>query len=139
MSTAHSPQVAESGTWAGWVRFAAVILLVNGLFSVIQGLAAILGPNAYYTGAQGGLLLFDVPGWGWFTVVLGVVLIATAFGLFGEAAWARTTALVLVIVSSLVQMMLVPVQPWWAIIIIAIDMTIIYALVVRGDEIRQGR
>ena len=115
------------------------MLLVNGIFSVLQGLAAVIGPDTYYGVVEGELLLFDAQGWGWFNLILGALLLATAFGLFREAGWARVTALVLVILSAVVQMMLLPLQPWWAFIVIAIDMTIIYAIVVRSEELREPR
>ena len=140
MSTTNTRQApTTSRVWTGWVQFAGVILLVNGIFSVVQGLAAIIGPNTYYAVVEGDLFLFDVTVWGWFNLILGALLIATAFGLFAGASWARTTAIVLVVLSAVIQMLLVPAQPWWALIVIAIDVTIIYALVARGDEIRDGR
>lgn len=137
MSTASTVQPTR--VWAGWVRFAGVILLVNGIFSGIQGLAALIGPDTYYAVVSGDLFLFNVAGWGWFNLAIGVLLIATALGLFTEAGWARVTALVLVVISSVIQLLLVPVQPVWALIVIAINITVIYALVARGDEIREGR
>jgi hypothetical protein len=139
MSTAKAQHRPRSGAWAGWVRFAGVILLVNGIFSVLQGLVAVIGPDTYYAVVEGELFLFNVAGWGWFNLLLGILLIATAFGLFAEQNWARITAIVLAVISAVVQMLLVPVQPWWAVIVIAIDMTIIYALVARGDELRESR
>lgn len=137
MSTASTSQPTR--VWAGWVRFAGVILLVNGIFSGIQGLAALIGPDTYYAVVSGDLFLFNVAGWGWFNLAIGVLLIATAIGLFTEAGWARVTAIVLAVISSVIQLLLVPVQPWWALIVIAINITVIYALVARGDEIREGR
>jgi hypothetical protein len=124
---------------AGWVQFAGVILLVNGIFSAVQGLAAILKADTYYAVVEGDLWLFDITGWGWFNLFLGALQIATAFGLFAEAGWARVVAIVLGVISSIVQMILLPLQPWWALIVIAINITIIYALVVRGDELRVTR
>ena len=139
MSTVQPRRAPTSRAWGGWVQFAGVILLVNGIFSVVQGLAAIIGPDTYYAVVEGDLLLLNVMGWGWFNLILGALLIATAFGLFAEAAWACTTAIVLAVISSVIQMLLIPAQPWWALIVIAIDITIIYALVARGDEIRDRR
>ena len=139
MSTASSRRAAPRTAWAGWVRFAAIILMVNGFFSVIQGLAALIGPDTYYAVVEGEVFLFNVEGWGWFNLILGALLIGTGFGLFVEAGWARVTAIVLAVISAVVQMILVPLQPWWAIIVIAIDVTIIYAIVVRGEEIRDAR
>ena len=139
MSAVDSEQYSVPTRAAGWVQFAGVILIVNGIFSAIQGFAAIVEADIYYAAVSGDLWLFDLTGWGWFNMILGALQIATAFGLFAEADWARVVAIILVVLSALVQTILLPLQPWWAMIVIAIDINIIYALIVRGGELRQSR
>jgi hypothetical protein len=134
MSTVNQP--AASTGWTGWVRFAGVILLVNGIFSGLQGLVALIGPDTYYAVARGTLFLFDAEGWGWWNLVIGVFLVITALALFSGATWARVVAVVLAVLSAVVQLLLVPAQPWWSFIVIAIDVLIIYALIAHGDELR---
>jgi hypothetical protein len=121
--------------WVGWARFAGVILLVSGLFSLIQGIIALVGPDTYFTVSEGSLFLFDAQGWGWWNVILGVLLLLTAAALFAGQTWARVVAIVLAILSAIVQLMLIPAQPWWSLIVIAIDVLIIYALTVHGREL----
>ena len=130
MSNATSTRRGLSGT--DWMRFAGVILIVSGIFSAIQGLAALLGPEAYYAVVDGDLLIFDVAGWGWWNVVIGALTLITGLALLGGALWARIVAVILAILSMIVQMILVPVQPWWSFIVIAIDVLVIYAVVARG-------
>ena len=62
----HHP-VASTG-WTGWVSFAGVILIINGVFSGLQGLVALTGPDTYYMATQGTLFLFDAKGWGWWNL-----------------------------------------------------------------------
>jgi hypothetical protein len=121
--------------WVGWARFAGVILLVSGLFSLIQGIVALVGPDSYFAVSEGSLFLFDAQGWGWWNVILGVLLLLTAAALFAGQTWARVVAIVLAILSAIVQLMLIPAQPWWSLIVIAIDVLIIYALTVHGREL----
>ncbi|MGO4102477.1 hypothetical protein AB4Y63_00855 [Leifsonia sp. YAF41] len=127
--------VKETG-WVGWARFAGVIILVSGIFSGIQGLVALIGPNTYYVATEGSLYLFDVAGWGWWNLIIGILLILTALALFTGATWARVVAIILAVISAVVQMMLIPAQPWWAIIVIGMDVLIIYALTAHGRELR---
>lgn len=122
--------------WAGWVQFAAVVILVSGIFSAIQGLMAVIGPDTYFLVGGSELFLFNAAGWGWTNLAIGTLLILTAVALFAEARWARIVAIVLAVISAVVQMFLVPAQPWWSLIVIALDMTVIYALVARGAELR---
>ncbi|KRA24454.1 hypothetical protein ASD65_08485 [Microbacterium sp. Root61] len=124
--------------WVGWGRFAGVVLLISGAFSLLQGLTALIGPNTYYAVTDGGLFVFDVTGWGWWNLIIGALLILTAIALFAGQTWARIVAVILAILSAIGQMMLVPAQPWWALIVIAIDVLVIYALTVHGDELRSA-
>ena len=136
MSSAPHPAPAPSSGWTNWIRFAGVILLVNGIFSVVLALAALVGPNTYYAVTEGDVFLFDAAGWGWWNLIIGAFLILTAFGLFASATWARIVGVVLAVISAVVQLLLVPLQPWWSLIVIAVDVLIIYALIARGDEHR---
>ncbi|HEX9087976.1 MAG TPA: hypothetical protein VF867_10660 [Arthrobacter sp.] len=86
----------------------------------------------------GALFIFDAKGWGWWNVALGVLLILTAVALFSGATWARIVAVVVAGVSAVVQLMLIPAQPWWSLIVIAIDVLIIYAIIAHGDELKTG-
>lgn len=137
MSNADRSAVERTG-WVGWIRFAAVILIVNGIFSVLQGIVALFAPDPYYVVARGRLFLFDVGGWGWWTLITGILLILTGSALLAGATWARVVAIILVILSAVGQLLLVPAQPWWASINIGIDILIIYALTAHGRELRSS-
>ena len=136
MSTVNSARSSTTTGWVGWARFAAVILIISGIFSGIQGLVALIGPNTYYVVANGGLFLFDVAGWGWWNVILGVALLLTGLALFTGAMWARVVAVVIAALSAVVQLLLVPAQPWWSFIVIAMDVLIIYAVIAHGSELQ---
>jgi hypothetical protein len=123
--------------WTGWVIFAGVILLISGIFSIVQGIVAVVGPNSYYVVTEGSLWLLDVAGWGWWNIIIGVLLALTAVALMAGQTWARVVAVVLVIISAVGQLLLIPAQPWWSIIVIAIEILVIYALIVHGRELRE--
>lgn len=123
--------------WTGWVIFAGVILLISGIFSIVQGIVAVVGPNSYYLVTEGSLFVFDVAGWGWWNIIIGVLLSLTAVALMAGQTWARVVAVILVIISAIGQLLLIPAQPWWSIIVIAIEILVIYALIVHGRELRE--
>jgi len=131
MSTA----IGRTG-WAGWGVFAAVILIVSGVFSGLQGLVALIGPDAYFAVVDGSLFLFDVQGWGWWNLIIGVLLLLTGLALLAGQTWARVVAIILAVLSAVGQLMLISVQPWWALAIIAVDVLVIYALTVHGRELK---
>jgi len=126
----------KTSGWVGWGVFAGVILLISGVFSAVQGLVAVIGPNTYYVLTDGTLFLFDVAGWGWWNLLIGLGLIATGLALFAGQTWARVVAIILASLSAVVQLLLVPAQPWWSIIVIAVDVLVIYALTAHGRELR---
>ena len=122
--------------WVGWGIFAAVILLVSGLFTGIQAIAALIGPNDYFVVTEESLLLLNVNGWGWWNLVVAILLLLTSFALFAGQTWARVVAIILCVVSAVGQLMLLPAQPWWSVIIIAVDILVIYALTAHGRELK---
>ena len=130
--------VTKTG-WVGWAKFAGVILFISGAFSVVQALVALIGPNTYYAVEDGTLWLLDLTGWGWWNLIIGALLIITAVALFAGQTWARVIAIILAVLSALGQLLLIPAQPWWSLIVIAIDVLIIYALTVHGNELRAER
>jgi hypothetical protein len=130
-----SSNVQPTG-WVGWGRFAAIVLVVSGIFSVVQGIVALAAPDTYFVVTQKGLAIFNVNGWGWWTMIVGILLVLIGGALFTGATWARVLAVVIAIVSAVGQLFLIPAQPWWALIIIAVDVLVIYAVTVHGRELK---
>ncbi|KQQ95315.1 hypothetical protein ASF62_01890 [Leifsonia sp. Leaf325] len=128
-------EVSKTTGWVGWVGFAGIILLLSGVFSLIQGFVALVGSNYYYAVENGTLFLFDLTGWGWWNLIIGAVLVLTGIALFTGATWARVVAIIAASLSAIGQLFLVPAQPWWALIVIAVDVLIIYAITAHGREI----
>ena len=127
--------VKEATGWVGWIGFAGIVLILNGAFSALQGAVALIGSNVYYVAVPGSLLLFDVTGWGWWNIVIGLLLVIVGISLLTGAGWARVVAIILASLSALGQLLLLPAQPWWAVIVIAINVLVIYALTAHGREI----
>jgi hypothetical protein len=118
---------------SGWVYFAAVMMMVIGFLNFFYGLAAVLNDQVVVVGGHGAIIA-DLTTWGWITLILGVVLLLTAYGLFVGSSWARGTAIVLVAVNAIEQIWIFPAAPLWALIVIALDVIIIYNLTVKWAE-----
>ena len=123
----------ERLAWHGWVAFAAGIMVINGLFNVIQGLTALFN-DEYYLVSKDRLLTFDFTAWGWIQLILGIVLIVVGIALFSEPAWAVVTAICIVTVNMLAQFAFVSAYPVWTIIVITLDLLVLWALFVHGGE-----
>jgi len=123
--------------WTGWVIFAAVVMLIAGFIDIGYGLAAIIGPDsAYFLTVSGDLFLFDVSGWGWWHVISGALLVVVGIFLMRGATWARVAGVVLAALNAFGQLALLPVQPWWALIVLGLDILVIYAIIVHGREMK---
>ncbi|MGX1131950.1 hypothetical protein RKD49_004140 [Streptomyces glaucescens] len=112
---------------SGGTVFAGVLLLVNGILAVLQGIAAIVEDDVY---ARLGHYLYEVSlsGWGWVLLVLGVIAAFTGAGVLRGAEWARAVGIVLASLGLITQFMFLPYAPFWALIMIAVDFFVIWAL-----------
>jgi hypothetical protein len=126
---------AASG-WAGWVVFGGLMLILLGIFHVIEGVVALFD-QGYYTVRPSGLVVHvDYTVWGWVHLLLGIVAILTGLGLLAGNIVARVVGVCLAVISAVVNLAFVGAAPVWSIIVIVLDVVIIYAIVVHGRELR---
>ena len=126
--------------WVGWAVFAGIVAIIAGAFDALLGLTAILLPASTYfvTNGDGTVLLLDVAGWGWWHLILGLAIVLVGIFLLRGASWARVVAIILISINAISQLALLGVQPWWSLIVIALDILVIYALTVHGKELKQS-
>jgi predicted Na+-dependent transporter len=103
------------------------MLVLIGSFQVVAGLAAIINDDLF-TISRDYAFDLSVTAWGWIHLTLGILMLITGFGLFAGRAWAGATALFLAMVSALANFFFIPHYPWWALLIIALDAWVIWAL-----------
>ena len=118
----------------GWVVFAAVLLFISGTFGSVWGLAAILNHEAVTVGGRG-VLILDFTTWGWAHLIVGVIMLATAAGLFGMAGWARWTAVFFATLQAVLEVGSFTAFPLWSVVVITLDVVIIYQLTVRWQTV----
>ncbi|MFE6699836.1 hypothetical protein [Streptomyces sp. NPDC057718] len=112
---------------AGGAVFAGVLLFVDGVLGVLKGIAGIAS-NDVYTSINDYVFKFSVNSWGWIHLVLGVILILVGWGILSGAAWARGAGIALAALNLIANFMWLPYTPVWAIVTIAIDVFVIWAL-----------
>lgn len=134
------PAHRGSGTatgWVGWVWFAGGLMILVGVFNAIVGLAALFQGQVIVAGAAGALL-FSVTGWGWVHLIIGILLVLVGGGLFTGSTAARVTAVVLVGINAIAQLTFLPVYPAWSLLIIALDVVVLWAILVHGGEVTES-
>lgn len=119
--------VREPAT-SGWVRLAGIVMVVVGVFGVIEGLYALLTPT-YYVATSGVVVAFGLGTWGWIHLIVGALVALVGAGILsGDQPWARVTGMVIVGVHALVSLVWLPAAPLWSILVIALDVVILAAL-----------
>jgi hypothetical protein len=128
---------AVSGWAYGFAAFAGAIMLIVGIFQGLAGLAAIFDDSFFVVGDNYAFKV-DTTTWGWIHLILGVILVIAGIAIYSGAVWARTIGVFLAILSAVANFFFIPYYPVWAVLIIALDIAIIWALVVYGREEAEG-
>ena len=115
----------------GWVVFAGIVFLLAGIVNVPYGIAAIGSSHFYTSGAH--YAIGELKLWGWFITILGALQIVVAVGICRWAPWSRWAGVALAALSTVVQLFSIAGSPLLSLTIVAIDVLVIYALVVYGQ------
>lgn len=122
-------------SWAvGWSGFAGIMLILIGVFDIIQGLVALIN-DEFFIVADDWVVRFNLTTWGWIHLILGVVLILSGIGIFSANVLARTVGVVIAGLAALFNFAWLPYYPEWSLIVIGICIAVIWALTARGDDI----
>ena len=116
----------------GWLVFAATLLGLAGTWNFIEGLLAIGNSKVY--GPANTYVFSDLRTWGWIVLVLGAVQLLAAFGVMSGSELARWFGIAAAGINAIGQLGFVPVYPFWALTMFAVDILIIYALAVYGGR-----
>ncbi|MFD8155010.1 hypothetical protein ACFV28_30220 [Streptomyces sp. NPDC059720] len=135
-TTPTQPSHRARDLWAGGLTaFAAVMLFLVGLLDVFRGIMAIAEDDIFVT-TRNYVFEYDLTGWGWIHLALGVIAVVVSLGLLRTAMWARVVGVAiagLVIIANFLSM---PQYPVWSIVMIALSGLIIWALcVVPHDDL----
>ena len=117
----------------GFTAFAAVVMIMTGVFQAFQGLVALLNDDFYVVGEKW-TFSFDLTSWGWVHLIVGVLVAVAGVFVLRGAVWARTVGVAVAAVSALLNFMWLPYYPFWSLLIIALDVFVIWALVAHGRD-----
>lgn len=128
----------RSGTAVGFTLFAAMMMIIIGSFHAIAGLAGII-ENEFFLQTPNYVFEFDATAWGFAHLIVGVIVLLAGFGLFSGATWARTVGVFMATFSAIANFFFLPLYPIGAIVTIAVDIMVIWALTAHGRDIVDRR
>ena len=128
----------EASGWAvGFILFAAIMMIMSGIFQAIAGLVAIF-ENEFYAATRNYIFQFDATTWGWIHLVVGLVVAFGGWGLLSGRTWARALAITLAVLSAIANFLFIPYYPFWSLLIITLDVVVIWAIAAHGGELRDS-
>jgi hypothetical protein len=126
----------EATGWAvGFILFAAIMMIMAGVFQALAGLVAIF-ENEFYVPTRNYLFQFDATSWGWIHLLVGLLVAFAGWGLLSGRTWARVVAITLAVVSAIANFAFIPYYPFWSMLIIVIDIVVIWAIAAYGGTMR---
>ena len=134
MSDNYETQTQPSGWAMGWATFAAILLILGGVWGVIVGIAGI-AEDEFFVVTPDWIFQFDATTWGWMHLIAGVILFLSGLGIFSGNVLARTVGVIVAGLSAIVNFAWMPYYPVWSIVAIAVDVAIIWALTAHGRDL----
>jgi hypothetical protein len=116
-----------SGAAIGLTILAAVFMMVSGVFGFFEGLAAVIRGSFFVTLPNYAFSL-SATSWGVVHLILGSLLFITGAALLADQTWARIVGVVLAAFMMIANFVYLPYYPVWAIVVIALDAFVIWAL-----------
>jgi hypothetical protein len=124
----------SSGLAVGITFTAALILIFAGVFGIIEGIVGLVN-NDIYVVTQKWVFQLNTTTWGWIHIIVGVIALGAGIGLFAGQVWARTVAVIAACLSIIANFLWLPYYPWWALLIIAFDVFVIWAVTAHGRDL----
>ena len=131
-ATVRHARGASRGEGYGMIVFAVVLLFTVGFFNVIDGIAAIANSHVFIASAH--YVIGDLRAWGWVARILGALEVLAAIGVLAGNQAARWFAVAVIGLNAIGQMFFVPAYPFWALMIIAIDVVALWGLCAYGSR-----
>lgn len=131
MSTTTSGQSyagSTKGRWAaGGAAFAGIMLVTVSAFQILEGIAALANDSIFVHGLSYSYKV-DLTAWGWLHLVLGIIGVATGAGILAAQTWGFLVGIAIAFIGAISSFAFLPYYPFWALVILAFDVFVIWAL-----------
>ncbi|MFF3019015.1 hypothetical protein [Streptomyces sp. NPDC057939] len=112
---------------SGTTVLAAALMIFGGAMAIFEGIAAIARDGLFLM-TRHYVFQFSLAGWGWIHLILGVILVLAGCAVLSGALWARYFGVAIAGLGAIANFIWLPYYPLWALVLIAVNLFIIWAL-----------
>jgi hypothetical protein len=138
-TTGAPPTQAEHAAYTtglGWVVFAGTMLMLVGILNIVYGIAAIDDSTFFVNDAK--YVISDLNTWGWVVLVTGALQMLSGFGIWARNTLATWAGVAFAFLNGIGVLLMLPAYPLLSIALFAVDVLIVYALLVHGGHAREA-
>jgi hypothetical protein len=90
--------------------------------------------DEFYVTTPNYLFQFDATSWGWIHLILGLVVAFAGAAVLAGRTWGRVVGITLAMLSALANFLFILYYPFWALLIIVLNIFVIWALATQGYD-----
>ena len=118
----------------GWIVFASAALIFAGAMRIIDALWAFSYNGAVPDRLQDALLGSKIDNYGWWWLIVGVILIGAGVGVLSRGQFSRWIGIIGAAIAAFSAMAWMPYYPIWSMVYVAIGFFVLYGLAVYGGR-----
>ena len=122
-----------SGAAFGGTLLAAALMMISGVLGFFEGLAAII-KGTFFVVLPNYAFSLSAVAWGWWRLIIGVIVFGAGVALLADRTWARILAIVIASINIIANFVALPYYPIWAVVVIALSAFVIWALLSPRDR-----
>ena len=115
----------------GWIMYAWIVLLVVGVWNIIEGIVAI-SRSSFFTSTGAHYVYANLNTWGWIILIWGVLEVLAAGSVWRGGQWGRWFGIFVAGIAIILQFLALPIYPFWALIDILLYSLVLYGLAEYG-------
>ncbi|MDX2601882.1 hypothetical protein PV379_49255 [Streptomyces caniscabiei] len=135
-TTSQETPMSHRGARSEWAHggmiFAGVLMMVIGVMGILNGIAGIATDDVY-TNIGDYVFEFSLTTWGWIHLVIGLLVLATGWGVIQGQTWARAVGIALTSLFAIEYFMFLPYAPVWSVVCIGIAVFVVWSLATSPD------
>ena len=115
----------------GWIMYAWIVLVVVGVWNIIEGIVAI-SRSSFFTSTGAHYVYANLNTWGWIILIWGILEVLAAASVWRGGQWGRWFGIFVAGIAIILQFLALPIYPFWALIDILLYALVLYGLAEYG-------